>query len=70
MLVVSGNIDIAAWGFPTPGREVNVSVTPQSLELAVITNLTEHFVESSGFILIVDGLTSCECEDIALDLGE
>ena len=68
--MVSGNIDIAAWGFPAPGREVNVSVTPQSLEFAVITNLTEHFVAPCGFVLIVDGLTSCECEDIALDLGE
>ena len=68
--MVSGNIDIAAWGFPAPGREVNVSMTPRVLEFAVIANLTEHFVASHGFILIVDGLTSCECEDIALDLGE
>ena len=65
--MVSDNIDIAAWGFPAPGREVNVSMTPRVLEFAVIANLTEHFVASRGFILIVDGLTIGECNNITLN---
>ena len=38
-----------------------MTMTPRFLEFAVITNLTEHFVESRGFILIVDGLAIGEC---------
>ena len=44
-----------------------MSVTPRVLEFAVITNLTEHFVAPRGFILIVDGLTIGECNDMVLN---
>ena len=65
--MVSGNIDIIAHGFPAPEREADVSMTPRFLEFTVITNLTEHFVESRGFIPIVDALASGECNDMVLD---
>ena len=42
-------------------------MTPRLLEFTVIANLTEHFVESSGFILIVNDLTSGECNNMVLN---
>ena len=42
-------------------------MTPHSLEIAVIANFTEHFVASRGFILIVDGLTIGECNNMVLN---
>ena len=65
--MVTGNIDIIAHGFPAPEREEDVSVTPHSLEFAVIANLTKHFVESSGFIPIVNDLRSGECNNMVLN---
>ena len=46
-----------------------MSMTPRVLEFAVITNLTEHFVAPRGFVLIVDGLTIGECNNIVLNFG-
>ena len=44
-----------------------MSMTPHSLEFVVIANFTEHFVESSSFIPIVDDLTIGECNNMVLN---
>ena len=44
-----------------------MSMTPRFLEFAVIPNLTKHFVESRGFIPIVDDLTIGECNNMVLN---